>query len=183
MSLQKLELADYLLTGNRSKFLYVESSTAWLCDCHQFFSPLCDADGNFDRIPCYFKNTLLCIDPITRQISNFATPISCDDNPERVIESDIDNDEHYNRTHKPVLRSTSTLFEPEKVRSARSCNTLPAKEAGYFYKHDLTSIWNCVLFTKHADTTLTFSRKTLSFGVFDRLRNTSRCFFKNTDRP
>ena len=36
MSGGNLQLAGFLLTGNRSNFLYVEGSTAWLYDCAHF---------------------------------------------------------------------------------------------------------------------------------------------------
>ena len=39
MSVQIPQLAGFLLTGNRSNFLYVEGSTAWLYDCPHFLSP------------------------------------------------------------------------------------------------------------------------------------------------
>ena len=44
MSVQNPQLAGFLLTGNRSNFLYVEGSTAWLYDCPHFLSPLYKAD-------------------------------------------------------------------------------------------------------------------------------------------
>ena len=45
ISVQNLQLAGFLLTGNRSNFLYVEGSTAWLYDCpHLFLSPLYKVD-------------------------------------------------------------------------------------------------------------------------------------------
>ena len=37
MSVQNPQLAGFLLTGNRSNFLYVEGSTAWLYDCPHFY--------------------------------------------------------------------------------------------------------------------------------------------------
>ena len=40
MSMQNPHFAGFLLTGNRSNFLYVECSTAWLYDCPHFLSPL-----------------------------------------------------------------------------------------------------------------------------------------------
>ena len=55
MSVQTPQLAGFLLTGNRSNFLYVEGSTAWLYDCPHFLSPLYKADRCFDRIPIHFK--------------------------------------------------------------------------------------------------------------------------------
>ena len=44
ISVKKPQLAGFLLTGNRSNFLYVEGSTAWLYDCPHFISPLYKAD-------------------------------------------------------------------------------------------------------------------------------------------
>ena len=67
MSVQNPQLAGFFLTGNRSNFLYVEGSTAWLYDCPHFLSLLYKADRCFDRIPIHFKDTLMYVDPITRQ--------------------------------------------------------------------------------------------------------------------
>ena len=44
MFVQNPQLTGYLLTGNRSNFLYVEGFTAWLNDCPQFFSPRYEND-------------------------------------------------------------------------------------------------------------------------------------------
>ena len=66
MSVQNPQLAGFLSTGNRSNFLYVEGSTAWLYDCPHFLSPLYIADRCFDRIPIHFIDTLMYVDPITR---------------------------------------------------------------------------------------------------------------------
>ena len=54
MSVQNPQLAGFLLTGNRSNFLYVEGFTAWLYDCPHFLSPSCKADRCFDRIPIHY---------------------------------------------------------------------------------------------------------------------------------
>ena len=93
MSVQNLQLAGFLLTGNRSNFLYVEGSTAWLYDCPRFLSPLYKADRCFDRIPIHFKDTLMYVDPITRQTYDCSAPITCDSNPRKMIELDHDSDD------------------------------------------------------------------------------------------
>ena len=49
MSVQNNQLAGFILTGNRSNFLYVEGSTAWLYDCPHFLSPSYKADRCFYR--------------------------------------------------------------------------------------------------------------------------------------
>ena len=92
MSVQNPQLAGFLLTSNRSNFLYVEGSTAWLYDCPPFLSPLYKADRCFDRRPIHFKDTLMYVDPITRQTYDYATPITCDNNPRNIIELDPDSD-------------------------------------------------------------------------------------------
>ena len=55
MSIQNPHLAGFLLIGNRSNFLYVERSTAWLYNCPHLLSPLSKADRCFDRIPICLK--------------------------------------------------------------------------------------------------------------------------------
>ena len=86
MSVQNPQLAGFLLTGTRSNFLYVEGSTAWLYDCPHFLSPLYKAVRCFDRIHIHFKDTLMYVDPITRQIYDYATPITCDYIPRNIID-------------------------------------------------------------------------------------------------
>ena len=63
MSVQNPQFAEFLLTGNRSNFLYVEGSTAWLYDCIHFLSHLYKADRCFDRLPIHYKDTLMYVDP------------------------------------------------------------------------------------------------------------------------
>ena len=86
MSVKNPQLDGFLLTGNRSNFLYVEGSTAWLYDCPHFISPLYKADKCFDRIPIHYRETIMFVDPITRQTFNYATPIECGNNPQNIIE-------------------------------------------------------------------------------------------------
>ena len=92
MSVQNPNFAGFLLTGNRSNFLIVEGSTAWLYDCPHFLSPLYKADCCFDRIPIHYKDTLKYVDHITRQTYDYATPIPCDNIPRNNIELDPDTD-------------------------------------------------------------------------------------------
>ena len=67
MSVQNPQLAGFLLIGNRSNFPYAEDSTAWLNDCPHFLSPLCKTDRCFDRISIHFEDTIMYVDPNTRQ--------------------------------------------------------------------------------------------------------------------
>ena len=70
----------------------------------------------FDRMPIYYQDTAMYIDPITRQLL-IMQPLcpSCENNPENIIALGLDTDEHYVLTPKPVLRVARKLFEPKKM--------------------------------------------------------------------
>ena len=114
MSVQNPQLAGFLSTGNRSNFLYVEGSTAWLYDCPHFLSPLYKADRCFDRISIHFKDTLMYVDPITRQTYDNATPIASGNNPCKIIELDPDTDDRdfYILGPEPIERKPPLMFTP-----------------------------------------------------------------------
>ena len=61
MSVKNPQLAGFLLTQNRSIFLYVEGSTAWLYDCPHHLSHLYIADQWYDKIPVNYLLTPFCM--------------------------------------------------------------------------------------------------------------------------
>ena len=84
MSVKNPKFAGSILTQNRSKFLYVEGSTAWLCDCPHHLSPLYIAEQCYDKIPGNYLDTVMYVDPITHQTFEYANQISCENNPQNV---------------------------------------------------------------------------------------------------
>ena len=133
--MQNPQLAGFLLTGrNCSNFLYVEGSTAWLYDCPHFLSPLYIADRCFVRIPIHFKDTLMYVDPTTRQTYDYATPITCDHNPNNIIELDPDSDDQdfYILGPEPIKRKPSLMFTPSQIRTTIRPNTFTAQDAGIY---------------------------------------------------
>ena len=106
MSVQNTQPAGFLLTGNRSNFLYVEGSTAWFHDCPHFLSPLYFSDRCFDRFPIHFKDTLMYVDPITRE-----------NNPKKIIELDPDSDDQdfYILGPEPIKRKPPLMFTPSQI--------------------------------------------------------------------
>ena len=118
MSVQNPQLAGFLLTGNRSNFLYVEGSTAWLYDCPHFLPPLYIADLCFDRIPIHFKDTLMYVDPNTRQTYDYATPTTCDNNPNNINELDPDSDDQdfYIFSPEPNKRKPPLMFTSSQIK-------------------------------------------------------------------
>ena len=91
ISFQKLQLAGYLLTGKPTNFHYVGVSTVWFYDYRHFLSFPCETDIGFDRIAINNQDTVLYIDAITRHIFSYATPVSCDNNPQNIIAMNSDN--------------------------------------------------------------------------------------------
>ena len=106
MSVKNPQLAGFLLTGNRSIFLYVDGSTAWMYDCPHFISLLYKADNCFDRIPIHYRETIMYVDPITRQTFTYATPKKCGNIQQNIIELDPDADDgdFYVLTPDPLKR-------------------------------------------------------------------------------
>ena len=92
MSVNNPQLAGFLLPQNRSNFLYVEGSTAWLYDCTLHLPPLCIAEFCFDKIPVSYLDTVMYVDPFTRRKFNYANQIRYEKNPQNVIALDPESD-------------------------------------------------------------------------------------------
>ena len=82
-------------------------------------SPLYKADCCFDRIPIHYKDTLMYVDPITRQTYDYATPILCDNNPRNIIELDADTDDQdfCILRPEPIKRKPPLMFTPNQIKT------------------------------------------------------------------
>ena len=166
MSVQNPQLAGFLLTGTRSNFLYVEGSAAWLYDCSHFLSPLYKTDRCFDCIPIHFEDTLMYVDPITRQTYDYATPIACDNNPRNIIELDLNSDDQnvYILGPEPIKRKPPLLFTPSQIKTTIRPNIFTAHDAGICSNAALDHFRNRILFSKPSDSTLQLLGKALSYS-------------------
>ena len=166
MSVKNPQLAGFLLTGNRSYFLYVEGSTSWLYDCPHFLSPLYKADRCFDRKIIHFKDTLMNVDPITRQTYDYATPITCNNNPTSIIELDpnYDDQDFYILGPEHIKRKPPLMFTPSQIKTTIRPNTFTAQDAGIYSNAELDQFWNRILFSKHSDSTHQLLGKALSYS-------------------
>ena len=156
MSVQNPHFAGFLLTGNRRNFLYVEGSTAWLYDCPLFLSLLYKADRCFDCIPIHFKDTLMYVDPITRQTYDYATPITCDTNPRINFELDPDSDDQkfYILGPEPIKCKPPLKITPSQIKTTIRPNTFTAQDAGIYSNAELDQFWNRILFFEPSGSTL-----------------------------
>ena len=117
-----------------------------------FFSRLPEADKYFDRIPIYYQDTVIYLDPIRAQTFNYASPISCDNNPQKVIALDLDTVENCVLTFKLVLYVLQCSLKKKQVQSAKNPNSFTAQETGSCSNNELTTFWNRILIMKHSDT-------------------------------
>ena len=97
----------------------------------------------------------------------YAAPMSCDNSPQNIVALDLDNDEHYVLTPKPVLRASPVLFEPKQVQSDINPNTFTAQEAGIHSNAELTNFWNRFLIREQSDPSqhFYFFGKAISYDV------------------
>ena len=96
------------------------------------------------------------VDPITRQTSNYATPIECGNNPQNNIELDQDTDDgdFYVLTPDPLKREAPQMFKLTQIKTTITPNKFTAQDAGIYSNAELDHFWNRVLIAKHSDTTL-----------------------------
>ena len=106
------------------------------------------------------------VDPITRQTYDYATPITCDNNPRNIIELDPDSDDQdfYILGSEPIKRKPPLMFTPSKIKTTIRPNTFTAQDAGIYSNADFDKFWNRILFSKHSDSTLQLLGKALSYS-------------------
>ena len=84
------------------------------------------------------------VDPITRQTYDYATPITCDNNPRNIIELDPDSDDQgfYILGPEPIKRKSPLMFTPSQIKTTIRPNTFTAQDAGIYSNAELDQFWN-----------------------------------------
>ena len=106
------------------------------------------------------------VDPITRQTYDYATPITCDNNPKNITELDPDSDDQdfYILSPEPITRKPPLMFTFSQMKTTIQPNTFTAQDAGIYSNAELNQFWNRILFSKHSETTLQLLGKALSYA-------------------
>ena len=106
------------------------------------------------------------VDTITRQTFDYATPITCENNPKNFIELDPDSDDQdfYILGPEPIKQKPPFMFTPAQIKTTIRPNTFTAQDAGIYSNAELDQFWNRILFSKHSDTTLQLLGKALSYS-------------------
>ena len=74
------------------------------------------------------------VDPITRQTNDYATPITCDNNPRNIIklDPDFDDQDFYILGPEPIKRKPPLMFTPSQIKTTIRPNTFTAQDAGIY---------------------------------------------------
>ena len=113
----------------------------------------------------YTRETIMYVDPITRQTFNYATSIECGNNPQNIIDLDpgADDGDFYVLTPDPLKKEPPQMLKPTQIKTTITPNTVTAQDAGIYANAEVDQFWNRVLIAKHSDTTLQLLGKSLSY--------------------
>ena len=119
-AIQNNRLAGYMLISNRSMFLDTDGSIGWLYHCPKRISPLKVFDQCIDRIPIYYDDRTLFVDPITLQTYPFANEVICIGGYKNAYQLDIDNDNPWY-----LLMPAPVPLQPPKIFSSKVVSSVP----------------------------------------------------------
>ena len=145
MAVKKPQIAGFLLTRNRSNFLYVEGSTVSLCDCPHHLSPSFIVEQCYEKIRVNYLDTVMYVDPTTRQAFKNANQIRCEYNPQNVFAVDPDTDQCYVLTPKLSKKEPTQTFETTQVQTENRPNTFTGQDSGIYFQRNL-NIFGIVFF-------------------------------------
>ena len=88
------------------------------------------------------------VDPNTRQTYDYATPITCDNNPRNIFELDpcSDHQDFYNLGPEPIKRKPPQMFTPSQGKTIIRPNTFTAQVAGIYSNAELDQIGTEIYF-------------------------------------
>ena len=159
-AIQDNGLAEYMLTGNRSKFLDTDGSICWLYHCPKQNLPLKVLDQCFFRIPVHYDNRTMFVEPITRQTYKEVFRVGGYKN---ACQLDIDNDiSWYHLMPAPLPLQPPKMFSPRVVSFVPKFISYESQRAGIRTPIQLTSFWDNILLSEASKSDLTkFLREVL----------------------
>ena len=73
------------------------------------FSLIYIAEQCYDKVPVYYRDTVMYVDPISRQTFEYGNQIPYESNPQNVISLDPDTNQYYVPTPNHIKRSSLTF--------------------------------------------------------------------------
>ena len=130
MSVKNPQLAGFLLSQNRSNFLYVEGSSAWLYDCSHHLFPLNTAEQFIYEIPSPVL-TLFCMLTqlhVKHLIMQMEFHLKITHKMLMLFTAILFNFlSQLHTTPQPIENGLLLLFEPTQIQTAISPNTFTAR--------------------------------------------------------
>ena len=146
LSMENPRLAGYMLPGNRSIFLSTNGSLAWLYYCPFVRSPPHLMNQCYDKIPIFYKNAIIFVDPITRQTYPDSQVQNYSDRIKNLFQFDME-DESSRFTIKPTLehRKRPAVFGLKGVTLVSRRLFGGAGDAGLYTHAQLSEFWHNIL--------------------------------------
>ena len=146
IAVQNSELAGYLLTHNRSNFIVTDGSIAYMYSCPEQRSPLQSVSRCYNRIPVYYKNSIMYVDPVTRQTFVDADETPCDGHIDNTFHMDLnDRKSWYNLIPYIDSGDIPEYFSPTNIIRPLSPFSLEtAAKAGMHTPKAVAKFWSKV---------------------------------------
>ena len=143
LSMENPRLAGYMLTGNRSMFLSTDGSLAWLYHCPLIRSPPHLMNQCYEKVPIFYKNEVVFVDPINRQTYPDAQIQNCSDRKKDLLQFDMEVEISW-FTITPTLehRKRPAVFGPKDVTPVSKRAFGGAGDAGIYTRGQLSEFWD-----------------------------------------
>ena len=140
LAVLKIPYAGYLLSGNRSNFLYYEGNILWFYTCTKKVSPLYVFEDKrcYKRIPIFYKNKVHFVDTLSRRTYFWDTAVPCgSENSHNVVQLNPDENKYYLLTPYPTLMQSLKKFSPESIRAIARNPNIDLQSIGIYSKSDI----------------------------------------------
>ena len=102
------------------------------------------------------------------KLSNMLTKKRLKTNQENNIALALDTTQYHVLIPQHINKDSPQLFDPIRIQTDISPNTLTAQDAGIFSQKEPKLSWNCVLFTKHSDNPLRLLGEAISYELMSK---------------
>ena len=114
LSMENPRIVGYMLTGNFFMLLSTDGSLAWLNRCPLIRPPPDVMNQCYDKVPIFYKNAILFVNPITRQTYPDAQVQKRSDGIKNLFQFDMeDENAWFTITPGPEHRTRPAVFGPK----------------------------------------------------------------------
>ena len=151
LAVENERLAGYMLTGNRSTFLEVDGATAWLFKCKKELAPLNLQNRCYDRIPIEtLDGKLKFVDPITRQLTNIAKVVECEEG--NYFQLDPEIRDSWFKIGPDLAKVTPPLeFTPRNLHQKKKFDPYSLANSDLYSQEQQQKFWDKIVSAQQGD--------------------------------